>query len=76
MALILVVDDSPTQAMNLSKILTKYGHEVITAEDGLGGIDVAKAQKPDLFRISSIWSYGKNTRNQNGSIPKPGRKES
>jgi len=54
MALILVVDDSPTQAMNLSKILTKYGHEVITAEDGLGGIDVAKAEKPDLILMDVV----------------------
>lgn len=54
MALILVVDDSPTQAMNLSKILSKYGHEVITAEDGLSGIDVAKAKKPDLILMDVV----------------------
>lgn len=54
MALILVVDDSPTQAMNLSKILTKHGHEVITAEDGLSGIEIAKAEKPDLVLMDVV----------------------
>ena len=54
MALILVVDDSPTQALNLSKILEKYGHQVITAEDGLGGIEKAKAEKPDLVLMDVV----------------------
>ena len=37
-----------TQANNLNKIFQKYWTAVITGEDGLGGIEVAKAQKPDL----------------------------
>ena len=54
MALILIVDDSPTQALNLTRILQKYGHEVITAEDGLQGVEVAKAQKPDLVLMDVV----------------------
>ena len=54
MALILVVDDSPTQALNLSNILEKYGHQVITAEDGLGGVETAKEKKPDLVLMDVV----------------------
>lgn len=54
MATILVVDDSPTQAMNLSKILEKFGHQVLTAEDGLSGIEIAKAEKPDLILMDVV----------------------
>jgi twitching motility two-component system response regulator PilH len=54
MALILIVDDSPTQALNLTRILQKYGHEVLTAEDGLKGIEVAKAKKPDLVLMDVV----------------------
>ncbi len=54
MAHILVVDDSPTQAMNLSKILEKHGHQVSTAEDGLAGIEKARAEKPDLVLMDVV----------------------
>ena len=54
MALILIVDDSPTQALNLSRILEKHGYEVITAEDGLQGVEKAKAQKPDLVLMDVV----------------------
>ena len=54
MALILVVDDSPTQALNLSRILEKFGHQVITAEDGLGGVATAKSEKPDLVLMDVV----------------------
>ncbi len=54
MASILVVDDSPTQAMNLSKILEKYGHSIITAEDGASGVASAKEHKPDLVLMDVV----------------------
>jgi twitching motility two-component system response regulator PilH len=54
MALILVVDDSPTQALNLSNILEKHGHQVITAEDGLSGVETAKVEKPDLVLMDVV----------------------
>ena len=54
MALILVVDDSPTQAMNLAKILEKYSHQVITAEDGASGVATAKEHKPDLVLMDVV----------------------
>ncbi len=48
MARILIVDDSPTQTLSLSKILKKHGHEVLTAKDGEEGVEVAKKELPDL----------------------------
>ena len=49
MARILIVDDSPTQTYNLSKMLEKHGHEIITAENGEEGVDTAQTQLPDLI---------------------------
>jgi twitching motility two-component system response regulator PilH len=54
MARILIVDDSPTQTLSLSKILKKHGHEVITAKDGAEGVEVAKAELPDLVLMDVV----------------------
>ena len=54
MARILIVDDSPTQTLSLAKILKKHGHEVLTAKDGVEGIDVAKAELPDLVLMDVV----------------------
>lgn len=54
MALILVVEDSPTQTYSLKKILTKYGHKVITAEDGVQGVELAKRELPDLILMDIV----------------------
>ncbi len=54
MARILIVDDSPTQALSLSKILKKQGHEILTATDGVQGVEVAKAELPDLVLMDVV----------------------
>ncbi len=54
MARILIVDDSPTQTLSLAKILKKHGHEVLTAKDGVEGIEVAKAELPDLVLMDVV----------------------
>ena len=54
MARILIVDDSATQTYSLKKILTKYGHDVITASDGLEGVQTAKAELPDLILMDVV----------------------
>ena len=54
MALILVVDDSPTQALNLTRILEKHGHQVITAEDGAQGVEVAISEQPDMIFMDVV----------------------
>lgn len=54
MARILIVDDSATQMYALKKILTKHGHEIITAADGAAGVILAKAQLPDLILMDVV----------------------
>ena len=50
MATILVLDDSPTMVMSLSRILTKSGYTVETAANGQEGMDKLRGgMKPSLI---------------------------
>jgi twitching motility two-component system response regulator PilH len=51
---ILVIDDSPTELYIITKILKNNGYEFITASDGEEGIQVAKAEKPDLILMDIV----------------------
>lgn len=51
---ILVVDDSPTQMMGVTKILEKHGIEIITAEDGEMAITMASKESPDLILMDVV----------------------
>lgn len=48
MARILVVDDEPMVLDLLKKTLTRKGHEVLTAQDGRGAIQLFRQDHPDL----------------------------
>ncbi|PAL05962.1 two-component system response regulator, partial [Staphylococcus hominis] len=48
MARILIVDDSQLQQVAIKRIVEKLGHETLTAVDGADGVEVAKAELPDL----------------------------
>ena len=54
MARILIVDDSPSQQMGMKRIVEKLGHEALTADDGASGVEVAKAEKPDLILMDVV----------------------
>lgn len=54
MAMILVVDDSPSQVAHFAKILGKYGFEHMVAEDGAKGVAMAKSTKPDLILMDVV----------------------
>ncbi|RLA37650.1 MAG: response regulator [Gammaproteobacteria bacterium] len=54
MANILIVDDSPTQVANLSKILEPKGHKINVATNGEEGIAAARAQNPDLILMDVV----------------------
>ncbi len=54
MARILIVDDSPSQLFSISKMVQKLGHEVITAEDGVSGVDAARQEQPDLILMDVV----------------------
>jgi len=45
---ILVVDDEESSRIGLSKILTKSGYDVVTAEDGAQAVERLKKHKCDL----------------------------
>ena len=49
MVKILVIDDEPSIVKLVQAYLTPEGYEVLTAEDGPGGLKVARAFKPDLI---------------------------
>ncbi len=53
MSRILIVDDEPAIISTLRDILVPFGHEVSTAENGLAGLEKAKAEHFDLI-ISDI----------------------
>lgn len=54
MARILIVDDSPSQLMGIQRIVEKLGHQTLTAEDGAAGVEVAKAELPDLVLMDVV----------------------
>lgn len=47
--LILIIDDSRTVLKMVSDILTKDGHNIITAQTGRDGLDLARTGNPDLI---------------------------
>ena len=47
MAKIVIADDSPTLRRIVSSVLTKEGHEVVAAEDGIGAVQAVLAHQPD-----------------------------
>jgi len=47
-ALVLLVEDSPTQAMEIAANLQKYGFDVEIAQDGLTALRMVDELRPDL----------------------------
>jgi len=54
MATILIIDDSKLIAHIAKKILSKRGHNILLAEDGETGLEIAGSQKPDLILLDLI----------------------
>jgi twitching motility two-component system response regulator PilH len=54
MALVLIVDDSPTEVHVLSGYLKKHGFDTEAASDGREGVDKARALKPDLVLMDVV----------------------
>jgi CheY-like chemotaxis protein len=48
---ILVIDDERDVRVFLSTLLEQNGYEVLTAEDGLTGFELAQREKPDLVSL-------------------------
>lgn len=54
MALILIVDDSPTEVHVIRRALEKVGYETASAADGAEGVRLAKTIKPDLILMDIV----------------------
>lgn len=54
MALVLIVEDSPSTLEAFRTALEKGGHQVITAEDGNKAIARARADKPDVIMMDIV----------------------
>lgn len=54
MALILVVDDSPTELHVYQRTLVKAGYDVSIATNGEEGVQLAKSQQPDLILMDVV----------------------
>jgi twitching motility two-component system response regulator PilH len=51
---IMIVDDSPTDAHLLQKMLEKNGYQTLTAGNGSEGIEVARLLRPDLILMDVV----------------------
>lgn len=54
MALVLIVDDSPTEQHVLSQVLEKNGFETLVASDGEEAINIAVSNHPDLILMDVV----------------------
>ncbi len=58
MALILIVDDSPTDSFVMQKALEKHGFKTAAAADGEEGVRKAREMKPDLILMDIVMPGG------------------
>jgi twitching motility two-component system response regulator PilH len=54
MAKILIVDDSPTERQVLESMLESAGHDVVQADNGDMGVELAKAVRPDVILMDVV----------------------
>jgi twitching motility two-component system response regulator PilH len=54
MALVLIVDDSPTEQHVMANALQKHGYETVVASDGAEAIAVAEARHPDVILMDVV----------------------
>ncbi len=48
---ILIIDDEPDVISYLEKLLQTAGYETVSANDGTAGLEVLKAENPDLITL-------------------------
>jgi DNA-binding response OmpR family regulator len=53
---ILIIDDEPALRLGLAAKIKRQGYEVVTACDGMEGMQKAKAVLPDRFRCHDATS--------------------
>jgi len=59
---VLVIEDNEINRYLMRTILQKLGYQVIEAHDGISGVDLAQAEKPDLIlmdiQLPGLDGYG------------------
>lgn len=54
MALVMIVDDSPTEVHVIKTALEKHGFETVSAADGSECINLAREMRPDLILMDVV----------------------
>ncbi len=54
MALVMIVDDSPTEVHVMKTALEKHGFDTVAAADGSECLDLAKRVRPDLILMDVV----------------------
>ncbi len=54
MAKVLIVDDSPASIFVLKKLVEKWGHVALTAEDGNQAIEIASKEQPHVILMDIV----------------------
>ncbi len=57
MAKILILDDDPIIVAFLTSLLRDSGYAVVAAQDGSTGLDLARAERPDLILTDLVMPY-------------------
>jgi twitching motility two-component system response regulator PilH len=55
---VMIVDDSEVERTNLSAIVERAGHKVLTANTGQEAVDLAKSEKPKVIFLDIMMSGG------------------
>ncbi|MCI5197417.1 MAG: response regulator, partial [Candidatus Electrothrix sp. AW5] len=51
---LLIVDDSPTELKLITDVFNTSEYDVVTAEDGEAGVEMAIAEKPELIILDVV----------------------
>src|SRR5689334_7039949 len=54
MATILVIDDQAANRDFLQNLLSRHGHRLLSAEGGVEGLAMARAERPDLIIVDIL----------------------
>ncbi|MCC5870172.1 MAG: response regulator [Gammaproteobacteria bacterium] len=54
MAVVLIIDDSPTEVHIMRTALQRHGFETLAASDGNQGIELAREHRPDLILMDVV----------------------
>lgn len=54
MTSVLIIDDSPTETQAFSVVLRENGLNVLTADNGVDGVALAKKEKPDVVLMDIV----------------------